>query len=1418
MNSHKNNIFKFQALRSQFITKTILFVLFLIYGSIVNAQVYIDYQIRTDDFYANVSNDPPFAWSNEEAVWNLQYKMSTTGTYSDWLCFHKEDDFSPGAWWNRSTEVIWTGKCLDTADEIIIGIKGWENDEGELCTYDNSGINQDNDFSSDVDSDLSISAHNNNTWEPINNEGNNYVNCGTDDDNGYYKVEIDVWWNYSIPVNPSFSITNVTTNSFTINKTSDNNYRITNWDYEVSTNSDFTDIVNSDTGVTSNNVNVTALVPGNTYYIRIRGTNEAGTGDYTSSQIQIMPPTYPIVSTNAISNIEQTTATSGGYVTYDGGTTITDKGICWSTTSPAIYGDTHTSNGTGSGTYTSQITDLTANTTYYVRAYAENSVGIVYGSELSFTTLGIPTITSNLTTSITGTTAIGNGNISHLGNPNPSQYGVCWSTSENPTISGNKTEMGEATTTGAFQSQITGLSVNTLYYVKAYATNSQGTVYGIQYSFRTLGPPTIETNQTTSIAGTDAVCNGNVINLGNPNPTQHGVCWSTEQNPSTSGNKTEMGANSFEGTFQSKINDLEPGTLYYVRAYATNTQGTAYGSQISFTTLPFPGNGSSSEPFQISTLEDLRYISEHTDYWNKEYIQTADIDATASSTWNDDLGWLPIGNNVTKFTGIYNGDNHTINNLSINRPTTNYCGLFGETYLANIKNLGIDNSNITGKNHVGALVGKSSNSEITNCHTIATIVGQDTVGGFIGENYLTIINYCYSIIDVEADFNAGGFAGYNYVGTIDNCYSKGNVNCNNNFSSTVGSFVGSSIQGFIQYCFTIGYVNFTEGNSYYQKGFIGSLNQDKLTITNGNFFNVETSNQTSGNGATSKNTAQMNDISTFVDANWDLVGQNKNDIWDMDGITNEGYPFLSQQNERKEWIGATNNDPSIATNWNGSVVPTSSENIILSATSTNSMDIAKNSSNPEVYNSITIENGAFLNIDAGKALTVSNMLFNNGNLTIESNSSGSGSLIVGNIEGNVITQRYIGAASWTDWQDGWHFVSSPVANYEIQDNFTVATSNEYDFFAWSEVDNLWINFKNEDTPSFETVNGSENFILGKAYLSAYKSEDTKIFNGNINVDDVAISDLTFTNTNENNLSWHLLGNPFTSAIIWDASSDWKKNNIAGTAQIWNEAGKSYSAITAGGVIPSTNGFMVQVVDATGSITIPKSKRTHNSTPFYKNSGFPIIKLKANSLDIPSFQETQLLFNPQSTDGYEMEFDGDFLAAYAPQFYSLIDGKPMSVNSMPEISESIEIPLSFIKNEDNNFSIELYVNENIELDIWLLDKKLNKDHNLSLNNTYLFSSFKEDDENRFVLHFSPVGIEEIQSKEIQLWVSKKTINIQNKQYLKGEINLINLMGQIVNKYKLTGEVKQEISLNSKSGFYIVNINHQNGNESIKVILR
>jgi len=294
-------------------------------------------------------------------------------------------------------------------------------------------------------------------------------------------------------------------------------------------------------------------------------------------------PTPPVITTTVVTAISQTTATSGGEVTDEGGAPIVSRGVCWSTTQNPTTTNSKTTDGSGTGTFASNITGLTANTTYYVRAYATNSAGTGYGNQVSFTTspVVIATLATDVVTSITSTTAVSGGNISADGGGAITARGVCWGTTANPTTSNDKTTDNSGT--GSFVSNITGLQPVTKYYVRSYATNSAGTAYGNELNFTTSAAlATLTTTDISNITSTSAKSGGNISNDGGASVTVRGVCWSTLQNPTIADNKTTDGSGT--GSFTSNLTGLNAGTIYYVRAYATNIVGTNYGNQISFTT------------------------------------------------------------------------------------------------------------------------------------------------------------------------------------------------------------------------------------------------------------------------------------------------------------------------------------------------------------------------------------------------------------------------------------------------------------------------------------------------------------------------------------------------------------------------------------------------------------------------------------------------------------------------------------------------------------------------------------------------------------------------------------------------------------------------------------------------------------------
>ena len=292
----------------------------------------------------------------------------------------------------------------------------------------------------------------------------------------------------------------------------------------------------------------------------------------------------PTLTTNPVTGITTNSGTSGGVISSDGGAAVTARGVCWATSVNPVVSGSHTSDDKGTGSFTSEMTALDANTLYHVRAYATNSEGTAYGKEVTFSTsaIALASLTTQAVTLVTQKTAVSGGSISSDGGGAITARGVCWSTATGPTTTDNKTS--DATGTGDFISNLAGLLPGVKYYIRSYATNVAGTSYGNELSFTTnpVVLPTVTTTIASAITLTTAVSGGNVTNDGGGAIIERGVCWAATVNPTITNSKATSTAGT--GVFVTNLSGLTPGATYHIRAYATNSAGTAYGEDLNFIT------------------------------------------------------------------------------------------------------------------------------------------------------------------------------------------------------------------------------------------------------------------------------------------------------------------------------------------------------------------------------------------------------------------------------------------------------------------------------------------------------------------------------------------------------------------------------------------------------------------------------------------------------------------------------------------------------------------------------------------------------------------------------------------------------------------------------------------------------------------
>ena len=307
----------------------------------------------------------------------------------------------------------------------------------------------------------------------------------------------------------------------------------------------------------------------------------------------------PSLTTSPVTAITSSTAGSGGNITSDGGAAITARGVCWSTTANPVTTDSKTIDGTGTGQFVSSITGLTAGTTYHLRAYATNSAGTAYGADIPFVTSGqTPSSVSQQATnlSISGATLNGVVNPNYLSTTVTFEYGL--TTAYGQTIAAEQSPVTGNSLTNV-SANISGLTQGTTYHFRVKTVNTLGTVYSGDMSFVTLNFATLNTIIISALTSNTATSGGNIITDGGAPVSARGVCWNTTGNPTVADNKTADGSGT--GSFVSQITGLLPVTTYFVRSYATNTYGTSYGNQITFTTLATPPTLSTEPIVGITT-------------------------------------------------------------------------------------------------------------------------------------------------------------------------------------------------------------------------------------------------------------------------------------------------------------------------------------------------------------------------------------------------------------------------------------------------------------------------------------------------------------------------------------------------------------------------------------------------------------------------------------------------------------------------------------------------------------------------------------------------------------------------------------------------------------------------------------------------
>ena len=329
--------------------------------------------------------------------------------------------------------------------------------------------------------------------------------------------------------------------------------------------------------------NLSGLLPNTTYHYRIVARNQVGYS-YGNDTFFTTLPILAVMQTKSATLITINSATLGGSaIANNSSTTVTfEYGLttAYGFNAGATPG---TANGMTLTNVTANISGLIANTIYHYRVAGSNLAGNAYGADSIFKTLPMPaTVTTTVATSIGATFAQLNGNVNANNTDVPVKFEYGTTIAYGNTITAIPDTIKGNMTTG-ISAHVIGLTPHTLYHFRAVGNNIAGLVNGNDMTFTTGDTlPILTTQPIISITDKTAASGGNITSDGGAAVTSRGVCWNTNPLPTTVNQRTNNGTGT--GIYASALFALKHSTKYYVRAYAVNAIGTAYGDELSFTT------------------------------------------------------------------------------------------------------------------------------------------------------------------------------------------------------------------------------------------------------------------------------------------------------------------------------------------------------------------------------------------------------------------------------------------------------------------------------------------------------------------------------------------------------------------------------------------------------------------------------------------------------------------------------------------------------------------------------------------------------------------------------------------------------------------------------------------------------------------
>ncbi len=515
------------------------------------------------------------------------------------------------------------------------------------------------------------------------------------------------------------------------------------------------------------------------------------------------------------------------------------------------------------------------------------------------------------------------------------------------------------------------------------------------------------------------------------------------------------------------------------------------------------------------------------------------------------------------------------------------------------------------------------------------------------------------------------------------------------------------------------------------------------------------------------------------------------------------------------WNGSKSNAWELSDNWTPNKLPTLTSNVTIPDAAT--VPFSPLLSSLSEIDKLSLQSASNTTIGYNGKLTVNNLLTNNSSspgLVIKSTADGTGSLITG---GSILGSGTFGVEQYLKQDSGvrYHYISYPVAS-SLTNVFL-----GYYMYKFNEPTNSWANMY---------IGNAMEIMKGYSVYKPNMQTDTRTFVGTVNTGLIGNSN-NLTRLN-NSGGWNLVGNPYPSAIDWNAGSGWTKNHVSGAIYTWNQTKKINAyyvdgiAINGGSnIIAPMQGFMVRVDSGytSGTLIMNNSIRVHDGQHFMKQGNVNLLRLKISKGDFND--ETVIRFNNDYTQGFDSDFDAYKLFSDEAmlQLYTISNNNELAVNSLPKISGNITIPLGLKALVNDEYSISWSGMDGFDMGtkIYLEDVKLNTMTSLMEATSYSLIADPTDNFNRFKLHFvtESMLVNSLNDENTSVYCFENSLYIKSNKTLHGVIEIFDLLGKCVFTTPLLETSDQVIPLDQIArGCYMVKVNNDDKSSCKKIILK